>query len=77
MTLALHAWQFAAGGTHGSSELELYTSEAVAVKDGVLTLTTSWNPTDCVPANGSAKTPGITSSRRRWCPFNLPTPSPL
>ena len=72
-TLNTSRWNVADGGVHGANELELYTGEAVAVKDGVLSITTRWQPTDCVPANGSAA-PGP-SDGHGWCVGGKPAPA--
>jgi len=66
-------WTVADGGTHGEQEIELYTAEDVSVQDGVLAITTRWNPTDCVPANGSSA-PGL-SDGHGWCINARPAPA--
>jgi beta-glucanase (GH16 family) len=68
------SWNVAGGGTHGANELQLYTGDEVSVQDGKLSIRTRWNPMDCVPANGSAKTPGP-SDGHAWCLDRQPAPA--
>ncbi len=72
-TLNESTWNVAGGGTHGANELQLYTGNEVFVQDGKLSIRTRWNPMDCVPANGSAKTPGP-SDGHAWCLNGQPAP---
>jgi beta-glucanase (GH16 family) len=74
-TLNTSKWNVASGGTHGANELELYTADDVSVTaDGMLSIRTHWNPTDCVPSNGSAKVPGP-SDGHAWCLEGRPAPA--
>ena len=74
-TLNTSKWNVASGGTHGANELELYTADDVSVTaDGMLSIRTRWNPTDCVPSNGSAKVPGP-SDGHAWCLEGRPAPA--
>ena len=73
-TLNTSNWNVAGGGTHGANELQLYTADEVSVRDGQLSIRTRWNPTDCVPANGSAK---VSLSLSLPPPPPPPPPRPL
>jgi beta-glucanase (GH16 family) len=73
-TLDPAKWTVAGGGVHGADELQLYTRDAVAVEDGKLIITTSWDPMDCMPANSTAKLPGP-SDGHGWCLNARPAPA--